>query len=348
MSNKNILDASALVSLIPTLLPADSRRLQSAQDALAVLSHSILAALSFRLVAVDDSTPTSYAATNVLPEAWNKNGPGNYTLRYKHEQSSLEFIIKMSKLGSRTVINAIAAKTDKATSLDISTNDFTSPSAFPYDAAASDTPLVHCFISSNRVADFVSQFKLKIVQKLVPGLRKDGYTEEADVETSSTSSRQRASNPSSSSSAIPRIPRYNPDAEFPMGIPRNPLEIGRRDLDPSPGGTFQPPPLFPSSSGGIGGDGMFVGPDHPIFGGGGQGGNFGPRGGFGMPGTRGPWGGDGFLPPMGAPPGARFDPVMPALGPGAGGVGLGRFSAPRRPHNLPGQGDPSNDEFFPP
>lgn len=80
---------------------------------------------------------------------------------------------------------------------------------------------------------------------------------------------------------------------------------------------------------------MFVGPNHPVFGG-----AFGSRR---DPAGRGPWGGDGYLPPMGAPPGARFDPVHPGpFGPGGipfGGMG-GR--APRR------QGDPDNDEFMPP
>ena len=81
---------------------------------------------------------------------------------------------------------------------------------------------------------------------------------------------------------------------------------------------------------------MFVGPNHPIFGPGmrGQGG-------------RGPWGGDGFLPPMGAPPGARFDPVGPGLGPFPGGPIPGR--GPSR--GMPGAGnmnDPDFDDFPPP
>jgi proteasome inhibitor subunit 1 (PI31) len=335
----NLLDASALISLIPTVLSPSSKTLQSPQDALAVLSHSILSALAFRLIAIDDDSSGIQSSTNVLPEEWNKNGPGSYTFRYKHEQSSLEFIIKLTKLGSRTIVNAIAAETDKETSLAISTADFTSPSAFPYDTAASESPLVHCYISSNRVTDFVSQFQLKIIQKLVPGLRKDGYTEEVSVETSSSSAsrQQQQHQQQNPPPAVPRIPRYNPDEEFPLRIPRNPLEIGRRDLDPIPGGSFQPPSLFPPSSSG---DGMFVGPNHPIFGG---------RSPQGIPGNRGPWGGDGYLPPMGAPPGARFDPVGPGMGPGPGGVGIGRFPdlGPRRP-NLPGFGDPDNDEFMPP
>lgn len=85
--------------------------------------------------------------------------------------------------------------------------------------------------------------------------------------------------------------------------PRNPLEIGRSDLDPLGGrhNPFAPPPLFGPPGGG---DGMFVGPNHPMFqdpfGQGRRGGH-----GMGGPGAMGPWGGDGYLPPMGAPPGAR-------------------------------------------
>lgn len=96
-----------------------------------------------------------------------------------------------------------------------------------------------------------------------------------------------------------------------------------------PRNPFQPPSLFPDN----GDDGMFVGPNHPIFGPGmrGQG-----------PGGRGPWGGDGFLPPMGAPPGARFDPIGPGPLPMPG---RGPFPG------MPGSGnarDPDNDEFMPP
>lgn len=172
----------------------------------------------------------------------------------------------------------------------------------------------------------MSQFKLKIVQKLIPGLRKDGYTEE------DTSTNASGSNPPQSSgppAARPQ-PRVPPDLreENPYRLPtRSPLEIGRRDLDPFPMNPFTPPPLFPDT----GGDGMFVGPDHPLF-------NIGR--GQGANGGRGPWGGDGYLPPMGAPPGARFDPVGPGFGPFPG-------SGRGGPHG-PGMYNPDNDEFMPP
>jgi proteasome inhibitor subunit 1 (PI31) len=107
--SSNILDPSAIVGTLPSLLPADSKVLQSPQDALAALLHTALTTLAFRLTSIDDdSSSTSQIASNILPEGWNKNGPSHYTFQYKHDQSSLEFVIKVSKLGTRTVFNAIA------------------------------------------------------------------------------------------------------------------------------------------------------------------------------------------------------------------------------------------------
>ncbi|TDL29706.1 hypothetical protein BD410DRAFT_736820 [Rickenella mellea] len=320
----NALDPSVLVSLLPTVLPASKKLLNSPQDGLTALVHSIMSALSFRLVAIDDASPSRTIENNVLPEAWNKSGPGSYTLRYLHDQSSLQFLLKISKLGARTLVNAIAIETDKTSTLDIASNDFLSQSFYPHDIGAEEAaPLVHGFISSTRVADFVSQYKLKILQQLMPGLRKEGYTEELQDSSSNSSSIQR---PDPDPQPQPVRPAPYPEGPFqpprhPSHIPSgNPLEIGRRDLDPFGfDNPFNPPPLFPTS----GGDGMFVGPDHPIFG-------------NRRPNRSGPWGGDGFLPPMGAPPGARFDPVGP-------------WPPGRRPNpRAPGFGGPDNDEFMPP
>ncbi|GJE84453.1 proteasome inhibitor PI31 subunit [Phanerochaete sordida] len=326
--SSSILDPSVLTSKLPKLLPKEDHALKSAQDGLAALVHTAMTVLGFRLVGVEDSSSQGIYEDNVLPSGWNANGPGHYTLRYKHEQSSLEFVLKLAKLGTRFTINAIAVETDKVASLDIAANDFTSPSFYPHDPNATDaSPLVHGFISSNRVTDFMSQFQPMIVQKLIPGLRKEGYTEQAEPATA----RAGPSNQPPPARPQPIFPQQGPGEGDPLRVPpRNPLEIGRSDREPFPHNPFAPPPLFPSN----GGDGMFVGPDHPIFGPG-----MGGRGG------RGPWGGDGFLPPMGAPPGARFDPVGPGLGPFPGPIpGRGRGG-------MPGGGnmrDPDFDDFPPP
>jgi hypothetical protein len=104
----DVLDPSAIISLLPTLLPPLSKKLSSAHDGIAALLHSSMSALAFRLIAVDDSSPAQPIVGNVFPDEWNKHGPGNYTFRYRHDQSSLEFVVKFVKLGNRTLINAIA------------------------------------------------------------------------------------------------------------------------------------------------------------------------------------------------------------------------------------------------
>ena len=76
-----------------------------------------MSALGFRLIGVDDTPSAQTFQDNVLPETWNVHGPGNYTFRYKHEQSSLEFVLKLGKLGSRTTLNAIALEVRTPTSV---------------------------------------------------------------------------------------------------------------------------------------------------------------------------------------------------------------------------------------
>ena len=129
-----------------------------------------------------------------------------------------------------------------------------------------------------------------------------------------------------------RAPRASPrmvhDTEAPPHPPptANPLQIGDADRDPLAAsgqrpfmGGFAPPPVF-----GPRGDGMLVGPGHPMF-------HAPPR-----PPPRGPWGGDGFLPPGAVPPGARFDPVGP----------FGRPPPPPPPGAF--RGNPDWDDLPPP
>ncbi|KAI3620674.1 hypothetical protein CBS9595_002641 [Malassezia furfur] len=111
----------------------------------------------------------------------------------------------------------------------------------------------------------------------------------------------------------------------------NPLRVGDADRDPLaasglppfPSGGSAMPPLAPS------GDGMVVGPSHPLF----------QERSRNRNDETGPWGGDGFLPPGAVPPGARFDPV----GPFAGNTPRFPRGGPRGP-----SGNPDWDDLPPP
>ena len=174
---------------------------------------------------------------------------------------------------------------------------------------------------------------------LWPDLQKDGY--QAD---------ERAAR----DVVQPQRGGYYPDAGGPMPGPARPMggvpdytqpmrgfpNVGRSDLDPLAGLDGSTTGRLPYG-GGFGGDGMMVGPDHPLF-----------RDRFAGPSRQpgfGPEGGSSFLPPGAAPPGARFDPI----GPG-GPFPPGRQPGPRGPFGGAGRGpggfggEPDWDEMPPP
>lgn len=207
--------------------------------------------------------------------------------------------------------------------------DYFSPASFPLSLspAQSTEELLRLFIHPARCEDLINLYRREVLQRLVPGLRKDGYSElVAETTTGGDGAGGSGSGP------VAGRPGYYPDSGGPLGvypanprpnpIPSNarpgvggsPFDIGRSDLDPL-GGLGIP--------GGPAG-GMLVGFDHPLF----QE-RFGPgaaNGGFGDPGSEdfrggigglgegmrgGGNGGGGGIGPF--PPGSRYDPIGPGV-----------------------------------
>lgn len=117
-----------------------------------------------------------------IQKLWTSDAPSHREFRYAHSQSSLEFIIKVSRMGGKTVIMGVAVEDDKTTSFDVKTEDYTSAGFFPWNAG-DRKHIVNGFIGENRLKDLASLFKINILQKLIPGLSKAGYTEEQTSET---------------------------------------------------------------------------------------------------------------------------------------------------------------------
>ncbi|CAO3572314.1 unnamed protein product [Mortierella alpina] len=400
----NVLDCDSVLKLLQDLLPAHSTAdapsssgeaqsenpteqdastttrttttlLESPYDGLAALSHAVMTAVGFKLVGLgedesfgsDQLNIDDINKANALPARWNASSD-SYSFKYTHSHSQLTYLIKCVRLASKFVIHGTAIETSKICSLELDIKDFTSPSYFPFTTATDLTrdPLWNGFISRSRVNDFISQFKTRVVQVLIPGLSKPGYQEE----TATTSNTSTAENTSSTSSGAQGGRRtggegrgYYPDdpSGFPGvgGIPRpgfvprppifgdpfsaddpeslymggrSPFEIGRSDLDPFGGriggglGGFGGVGGFGGGIGGSTGGGMVVGPNHPMF--------RRPPPGGGNGGDSGIFGGPQPLPRGSVPPGARFDPIGP-FGPGVGqGGGTG---------NAPGAGTAHRD-----
>jgi len=287
----------------------------------------------------------------------------------------MEYLLKVSRLGSRTIIYGIGIGDDKTTTFDIMTKDFISESSLPSTPVSTSTSsgdaahiIQSIFVSLSRLSDLGSLLRLNVIQKLMPSLQKAGY-EETSSQPSTTEQPRETDDPAARNARQPP-PGYNPlqdDPHFPYPARPYPLAdplVGPRR--PLPAGDFPPPgfedeyeinrpprDLYPQHGGGgfprIGERDLYppgMGPNDPLRIGG-VGGGIRGGGGGGMhptlddPMFGGRGGGVGEYDPQ-APPGARFDPVGPGNGPmrGAGGGRFGGFGgAPPNPFGGFGGGD---------
>ncbi|ODQ52087.1 hypothetical protein SAICODRAFT_58673, partial [Saitoella complicata NRRL Y-17804] len=258
-----------------------------------------------------------------LPQSWNSTTPSLHEFRYTHTQSSLTFLIKLSRLGPKVMIYGMGLGDDKPATYSVIAKEYTSENFFPYPSDSSEEPLQNGYVSSSRLKDFAGLFKLNVLQKIIPGLHKAGYEE------ASSDLQEPRSSASTSEIAEPLRPLPYGDPGFDPLRPAhlrpgpfggiNPFSIGHDDLNP-PGLGSNPSLTGPFFGGGNsplprpGMGGMHPTADHPLFGG--RGGDYGDER------------------PPNAPPGARWDPV----GPGNGGFGLPR--GPRGPFGGNGSGFP--------
>lgn len=344
------LGASSLAQHIATSLSKDtSPQIRSPTDALAVACHAGMLAVNFKLVGLGEDhklpTPSTASAPQPVPPQWN--AASTVDLRYTHPQSSMQFLLHISRLSSKVTIQALALGHDKVVTFDVTSKDFISESslpATPVTASASIEDAQHAitsiFVNPSRLSDFGNLLKVNVIQKLVPSLQKEGY--EDTTTTSSTTSASQQPQAPHSRNPLHSPPTYDPLRDGPPGPPParpDPLadpSIGPRPPRPFPAGDFPPPgfedpydvhrPPPGMGSGGIGSvdpgygerdlypPGM--GPNDPL--------RIGGRGG------RGGRGGGGMYMDMrdierGAHPdfnpqvphGARYDPVGPG-GPGGG------------------------------
>ena len=220
----------------------------------------------------------------------------------------MEYLVKINRLGSKAVVFGLGLGDDKTTTFDVPVKDYISESSFPFPKSpSSETPpsdsetkesLQAMFISVGRITDLGALFKLNILQKLAPGIQKEGYEDSAHA-AAPASRADRNQRPERGAPG----PQYDPLREDPFPHPArphpfdDPLAVNpRRPYYPA--GDF-PPPGFED--------------EYEI--------NRPPGAGTGMMGGRHPLNiGENDLYPPGLGP---HDPFRPSFGPGGGGLPRG-------------------------
>jgi PI31 proteasome regulator N-terminal/PI31 proteasome regulator len=355
----NPLDAASLLDYMVKSLPqggeGDSQLLKDPYSSIALLCHACMLAVGFRLKGLgEDHRIEAHSDTNdaqPLPQEWNESS--TYAFRYAHGQSSMEYLLKINRLGSKALVFGVGLGDDKTASFEIKAQDYISEGSLNDEVASGDkkSALRNIFVSNGRISDLASLMKVNIIQKLAPGIQKAGYE---DTPTTAEQPRRREEtrpperDPLRDAQPPPARPypfddplaaaprRPYPHGDFPppgfedeyelnqppRGMPggRRPFgNIGERDLYPPGLGPHDPLRIGPGGGGIRGGGGMHPTFDDPIFGGQGGGGQYDPR----------------------APPGARYDPVGPGDGPptSRGGPRFPGGGAGRNPFGGFGSGD---------
>lgn len=374
LSPANVLSAASLSRIMRSSLPTNSEpSLKNPYDAIALASHAAMLAVGFRLVGLGEDhkieADSEGANPTPLPSEWNAT-KGSYAFRYKHTQSSMEYLLKVNSMGNKAVVMGMGMGDDQTQSFDVRVDDYTSDGNLPCSLDLSEAKeeeaarkLQDVFISVGRLSDLGNLMRLKVMQKLAPGLWKEGYQSSTEVEESQQSPTRGERQPAPGrEDDRPRRDPLREDRDPPPARPyplHDPLaQPGRPMPEPMPGFEDEYETQRPFR-GGIPGPGIpnygerdlypqGLGPNDPFRGGVGPG-LGGPMGGGGMHPTfddplfagRGQRGGDGYDPR--APPGARYDdPFGPGMGMGGRGGhprGAGMGGRPPNPFGGFGSGD---------
>lgn len=363
----NPLSAGSLALFMATSLPRHvSPQLKNPYDALALAVHAGMIAVGFRLVGLGEDhrieARSDAHEPQALPAEWHASS--SYAFRYAHDQSSMEYLVKVNRLGNKAVVLAVGLGDDKTASFEVVARDYISESSLPATPLpgpeaslenASKT-IQDIFISTGRLNDLGSLFKISVLQKVAPGLRKEGYEETSTAEGSRSNENNPNNNPPTRGD--PHAPAFDPLREDPQPPPARPHPfddpLAAQPRRPFPAGDF-PPPGFEDEYeinrpprglpgrqplGNYGDSDLYpagLGPHDPMTWGGVGGGIRGGTGGmhptFDDPLFTGRGGQGGGYDPQ-APPGARYDPVNPGdqprdpmrggRFPGGGGFGGGR------------------------
>ncbi|KAK5661170.1 hypothetical protein OQA88_11061 [Cercophora sp. LCS_1] len=347
-----------MIEALPTHEKDDpTSDISSSLDAVALFVHACMASLEFKLIGLKEDDPSSQSCVSLaprLPSTWNTS-LNSHSFLYSHPQSSMRFILRVDRLGTKTEVRGLALGDERIARFEITTRDYLTTSHLPIRIPVSEngteqrddhafrTKLESLFTNPNRMTELATLVKTHIVQRLVPGLNKPGYEESPDDRAARQDADETARTGARPPPTFPN-PLPNPAQPNPYPVPDN---FVPRPGPPVPAGDF-PPPGFEDeyevnrpprgslpmpgfgpggqSPFGIGGSDLYpagLGPHDPLRGsfvpGRGGPGSGGMHPTFDDPLFQGPrgQGGSEFDPQI--PPGARWDPLGPGGAPRFGG-----------------------------
>ncbi|KAM7200568.1 PI31 proteasome regulator N-terminal domain containing protein [Rhypophila sp. PSN 637] len=269
MPPDNFFQADALLADMATVLPThqdDTSDLSSSLDAIALFVHSCMRIAGFRLLGFEEDRNSKIESElrdsdpQLLP-SWN-NGLNNHSFLYAHTQSSMNFVLRIDRLGTKVEIRGLAVGAERIAHMDLTAREYISSAALPVRASTTTTSsspdkptndlpdleekLRRVFMSRRRMEDLAFLFKIKIIQKLLPGNYKDGWREEQDPDDIATRQDADAAGRAGSGARQPPPQVPNQPGEVPRPGQPNPYfphndPLAAPPRRPIPAGDFPPP-----------------------------------------------------------------------------------------------------------
>lgn len=348
----------AMADALPSHAKDDTTSdLSSTLDALSLFAHAAMVSHGFRLLGFNEDQNIEAEVKRTaprLPSQWN-DSISSRSFIYAHEQSSMQFIIKIDRLGTKMEIRGLGVGDDRIHRIELVAKDYISSGALPLRISKNDSGEEDRSDLEQKLKQVFPDVQLRalhqlfqnnIIEKLFPS------SSQPQIQNRPRRSNNENTPGEPAPAPPPAVPHPYPANDPLADIPRNPNRPPAGDFPP-PGFEDEyeinrPPrggagwnPAHPSPFN-IGHDDLNppgLGPNDPLRGsfvgggglprpGGGMGGGMHPT--FDDPLFAGPHrGGDDEFGAGGAadnaPPGARWDPVgpggMPRFGGGRGGPG---------------------------
>eukprot|EP00003_Mantamonas_plastica_P023191 TRINITY_DN4113_c0_g2_i1.p1 TRINITY_DN4113_c0_g2~~TRINITY_DN4113_c0_g2_i1.p1 ORF type:complete len:396 (+),score=158.50 TRINITY_DN4113_c0_g2_i1:1-1188(+) len=303
---------------VEAILEEHCPQFNNKHDAVFALLHAVLLNRGFKLKSIGDGEKEiQNVEESVFPVGWNQGE--TYCFKYGHRKSSLTFTVKGVVMDRMLFVHGASSAASSFHQLELNVGEIVLPgvslerdSGYAELYAEFETNcdklaggLANKFVAKSGFEESVEDNQVEM----------ETETEEQTTTTTTNTSRNNRSNRSNRSNRNDDDDDdYDPLRIGPVrrGNSRGMIGIGDGFDDTLPGGGFGLGGVPPMVGGGIGfggssGGGSLVGPNHPGFGGSGNGLSRGNRG------NRGTSSGGIRLPRGAVPPGARFDPFGPDI-----------------------------------
>ncbi|SPQ25450.1 d2c28030-a8b5-4055-99a4-69b6d4a29c2e [Thermothielavioides terrestris] len=239
-----------MASALPTHEPGDGTSdLSSSLDCIALFVHACMINLGFRLLGFDEDQKIEAECARIaprLPAQWNKS-LSSHSFVYAHTQSSMQFVVHADRMGAKIEVRGLATGDERIARFDITARDYISSAALPLritltpegteDRSNLPQKLKTLFISEERIKDLASLLKISLIQRLLPSLHKEGYTEEPPTEPPR---RRHTPPPHPRSPDHPPFPSHLPPPAAPNPYPA-PDPLAAPPRRPIPAADFPPP-----------------------------------------------------------------------------------------------------------